>query len=274
MFFTNIAREIQLKIDKTKAHYLAQAGIKRAVHNWMISSGSTNDIPRRYRELNFTLTGNQIFKTGCQANFAYFSFDDPLTLGPAEWRVVTGRPRLQKWVVRNMHTSNSITFTKVRVKWTGDGGVLTNLRSISMGGTTVLGPGTFTNNTEVSLTRTITLSSGAAFGNTNTFLEWTGSRPASVTVNVQWTFTDDTNTKDSKTHEVLYWDGLTSLANPAGRPGEHTFCITSTGQVNQGVANRGISGFKVLKTVKATISRRAGDNVFITDWDELDKNIP
>lgn len=266
VFFTENAREVQLRIDGVKAQYLAQAGVMRSLQDWMISSSST--LSRRYVPLDVTVTGNQIFKTGCQANFAYFSFNGPPQ--SAEWQTVGGKVRLRKWAITNIHSSSGppldLTPTKVKVTWVS--GILTSLSRISLNGVEVLSSGSYANGQEQALTTFVTLSPGDSFSGLNTYLEWNDADlPPCAMVKVQWTFSDDSATKDSKTHEVVHWNGDT--AND-GRPAEESFCITSGGQV----AQSGGRAFKVLKTVKAVISQGASSDVQITDWDRVEKNIP
>ena len=76
-FLVNQERETQLRIDQTKAHYLAQTAVMRAIWNWY-TSNTTIEGSRRWATVNTTLTGNQIFKAGLtsaavylQSNYAY-----------------------------------------------------------------------------------------------------------------------------------------------------------------------------------------------------------
>lgn len=266
MFFTENARVVQLRVDSVKAQYLAQAGVMRSLQDWMISS--TNTLSRRYAPLNVTVTGNQIFKTGCQANFAYFSFNGPPQ--DAEWKEVAGRVQLRKWKITNIHSSSgppfNLTPAKVKVTWVSM--ALTTLSSISLNGVEVLSSGNYANGQEAPLEASVALAPGNSFSGPTTYLEWNDAvLPACAMVKVQWIFSDDSATKDSKTHEAVYWNGDTA---GAGRPTEESFCITSTGQV----AQSGGMAFKVLKTVKAVISQGASADVSITDWDPVEKNIP
>ena len=256
---TNGVNEMQLRIDKVKAHYLAQAGVMRAIHNWL-SSNST-EASRRYAELNTTISGNQIFKTGCQANFAYFQFSS------AVW--ASSNTILNSWRMTNIHSANSITVKSVTVSWSpAVSGVVLN--RIRLNGS-IVASGSFTNGSVVPLTLTA-LTSGSSWSGSTTDFRWSANPTGtgSITINAQWTFNDDTSTKDSVTHNVLFWNGAQSAA---GRPTTRTFCVTSTGQVAQ---SSGKEGFPILKTVKATCSGTPGSgaNVEIMDWQELDKNIP
>jgi len=257
LMMKNAVAQIQLQIDQTKAYYLAQSGVMRAIHNWFISSAT--DTSRRYAELNTTITGNQIFKTGSQANFAYFSFNS------ADWQ--TSNTILRAWNIRNIHSTNSITVKSVKISWSPAApGV--NLNRIRLANTTVAS-GPFLNGATIPLTLS-TLTSGSAWGGNNTNLRWTGNPTATgnITINAQWTFNDDSATKDSVTHNVLFWNGAQA---GAGLPGQHTFSVTSTGQVNQS----GGQAFKVLSTVKATVSGDpSSGNVEVIDWEKVDKNIP
>ncbi len=68
--FENMMRQTQLRIDQTKAHYLAQAGVMRAVYNWY-TSNTTTEGSRRRAPINTTVTGNTLFKAGTDANASY-----------------------------------------------------------------------------------------------------------------------------------------------------------------------------------------------------------
>lgn len=250
---------MQLRIDKVKAHYLAQAGVMNAIHNWLASNN--NETNRRYAELNTTVTGNQIFKTGCQANFAYFALDQ------SDWQVAN--TVLRRWQIANIHSANAITIKSVVVSWNpaSPGVTLTEVRLNN----TVVASGSFANGALIALTPTA-LASGGNWSGNNTRFTWSGNptNTGSITIHAQWTFNDDSATKDSVTHNVLFWNGA---QNNTGRPLMHTFCVTSTGQVAQ---TSGKEGFPILKTIKATCSGSpaSGANVEIMDWQEVDKNIP
>ena len=256
---TNGINQMQLRIDKVKAHYLAQAGAMRAIHNWL--SSNAGEANRRYAELNTTVTGNQLFKTGCQANFAYFQF------GSAAW--ASANTVLRAWQITNIHSANAITLKSVKVNWV-PAAVGVNLTQIRLNNVSVAS-GSFANGSVISLAST-SLASGSNWSGNNTNFTWSANpmSGASITIRAQWTFNDDSATKDSVTHNVLFWNGAQSNA---GRPATRTFCVTSTGQVAQ---STGKEGFPILETVKATCSGSAGaaTNVEITDWQELDKNIP
>lgn len=268
--FVNTVRHVQLRIDKTKALFLAQAGLMQALQDW-ISSGS-DDTTRRYSEENVTVTGNQIFKTGAQANFAHFRFDGT---PPYQWTSPGGQDRLRRWQMRNIHASDTITVKALRVSWNPTNAV--NLRSVSVNNgssTTVIVPtGSYPSGTLITLTTPYDISSGTLLSGSNTYLEWTGSLPDPIQVNVQWTFQDDSAVKDSKTHNVLFWNGAKN-GNGCGEAGlgapcARTFSITSSGQVNQS----GGLAFKVLETVKATISTAPAAGPEIMDLDRVKKNI-
>ena len=83
----NAARQTQLRIDQTKAHYLAQAGVVRAVWDLYVSN-TTTEFSRRWAPLNTTVTGNMLFKAGADSaaarlysNFAYYVFKKDATSG-------------------------------------------------------------------------------------------------------------------------------------------------------------------------------------------------
>ena len=281
LLMSNSTRQMQLKIDQSKAYYLAQAGIMRAIYNWRISNAT--DTSRRYAQLNTTVTGNQIFKTSggtlanmTQANFAYFSFDEGGTSN-ADWNPTS---RLRRWTIRNIHTnvagtSDGIIFKQVKISWTPSGAE--TLTEISLNNRKT--SGSFANGSTVTLSGTVaqrTLAANSAWTGNNNYFQWSGVPPDPITVTVQWIFNDDSTTKDSQTHSVIYWDGCKSAANcdglgtEFGRRVMHTFAIMSTGQVNQS----GGKAFKVLQTVKATVSGTPASGVEIIDWQKVDKNIP
>lgn len=271
LLLSNVMRETQLQIDQIKAYHLAQAGVMRALHNWLISSATEEN--RRWRALNAAVSGNQRYRAGVQANFAYFTFD---LSEDADWQNGGGGTRrLRRFRIRNIHTSiggtsDEISFARVRVSWEPDGG--TTLRRIALNNVNVLPVGSYANGADVALTGGTPaqrrLGPGAVYSGNNTFLEWNAPAPPDpITVTVQWTFTDDSATRDSKSHRVTYWDGD---QGGGGRPLRHTFSITSTGQVNQTSA----AAFRVMQTVRATVSGTPSGRVEIIDWDRVEKNIP
>ena len=65
--FENMARQTQLRVDQTKAHYLAQAGVMRAIWNWY-TVNTTVEGSRRREVINTTVTGNNLFKAGMDDN--------------------------------------------------------------------------------------------------------------------------------------------------------------------------------------------------------------
>lgn len=270
VILTNASRRLQLEIDKTKAHYLAQAGVMRGIYDWKIDAAG--EAARQFDDLNTTITGNQIFKTGCQADFAYFSFN--LTQD-TEWFTSGGRQRLRRWRLRNVHvaeagTADNIIVTSVKISWTPAG---STVRQVQLGGSVVLAVGSYANGSTNVLTGTAgarTTTPGSLNGGNGTFIEWNTAPdpPDPITVNVQWTFSDNSSTKDSISRNILYWDG----ARAGTPPTNHTFMVTSTGQVNQS----GGQAFKVLETVRATVSGAPGGATAmeITDWQTLEKHIP
>ena len=264
----NMARQMQLRIDQTRAHYLAQAGAMQSIYNWRVSNAA--EMSRSYDDINTTVTGNLIFKTLAQANFAYFSFN---STDNAVWANVGGNDQLQLWRLKNIHvaeagTADNLVLSRVKVSWSPAGGG--NLRRIQLnvggGSTVVLAVGSYANGADTALSATYTLTPGQTTQSVNTFLEWVGAQPATL-VTVQWTCNDNSATVESKTHEVVYWNG--AQAAGAGRPTMHSFSVASSGQVNQTLANY----FKVMKTVKATVAGQISP-AEITDWDEVDKNVP
>ena len=291
----NMSRRTQLLVDQEKAHYLAQAGIMRAIYDWRISNAT--ETLRRYTGLRpVAVTGSLFYQTktnvaadqGTAANYAYFNFNS----GPAVWGVTAGRKRLQSWSLMNIRvndgasTNDNIIVTQAKVSWTPNAaGNQATLRTISLNGTVFVAAGAFANGATITGTALVaarTLAPAAAFAGATTYLEWNTTTDAGapqdpidpLIVTVQWTFSDDSATRDSKTHEVVYWglatNGIISTVLQAGAaPARRTFCITSTGLVNQSVDNY----FPVLKTVRATVSGTPA-NPEIIDWDELDKNIP
>lgn len=69
--FENVSRRTQLRIDKTKAYYLAQAGIVRSIWKWYTDNDATttNEIQRNWSPINTTIAGtNTLFKTGYEAD--------------------------------------------------------------------------------------------------------------------------------------------------------------------------------------------------------------
>ena len=291
--FENTSKMTQLRIDQTKARYLAQAGVMQAVWNWYVSNTGT-EASRRYDDngAGTTVVGNNLFKFGSdgpggpnilQSNFAYHSFNsfattawvtaaaNTCTQGGAGTGVNGACRRLRLWRIRNIQTAglSNIVLAKCRVSWTPAGAEGVSI--ISLNGTAVQpGGGPFASGTDIDITDT-TLAPGAVLsGNTN-YIEWSAEPggAANVAVTVQWTFADEVanpTTVDSKSHEVVFWNG----AKPAaGIPTQRTFDVTATGQVNQNV-----NYFKVSQTTKAVVSGAPGAALLeIVDWDEGDQNI-
>ena len=280
IFLTNMARQTQLKIDQTKAAYLAQAGIMQAIYNWRIFNAT--DTSRRYTNLNVPVTGNNLFKTGgatnttpIQANFAYYTFD--LSGELTNWFQSGANWRLRRWRIRNINSTGSagggdITLAKVKVSWSPTNAALLN--NIVFGGTSAW-PGGLpaqASGATIDITdRTLTGNGGTVSGNT-TYFQWNAQPPDPITVTCQWIFADEVanpTTVESRSHEIICWGSTTGVARGqvAGPPPkQHTFSITSTGQVAQ-------NNFAVLKTVKAVVSGTPATPEII-DWEEGDKNIP
>jgi hypothetical protein len=185
--------------------------------------------------------------------------------GSAGWTTSGTDRRLQQWQLRNIHDGNGITLDKIKVSWSPAGAE--ELNGFALNGVSKWPGGTAASGTTVDITDT-TLSSDAYWGDLGTYLQWDASPSDPVTVTCQFIFSGDSATTDAKSHEVVMWDGA---QDGAGLPAAHTFDITSTGQVNQTTAG----AFKVLSTVKATVSGAPGEAaVEIMDWDQGDKNIP
>ena len=293
--YENMSRQTQLRIDQAKAHYLAQAGVMHAIYAWRISNAT--ETSRRYTGLRpANVTGNLAYETktsvatdqGTAANYAYFNFNS----GPAAWATVATRLRLQAWSLMNIRvndgtsTNDNIIVTQAKVSWTPNGaGNEATLRTISLNGNLFIAAGSYANGSTITGTLAAasrTLAPAATFSGATTYLEWNTTTDAGapqnpispLIVTVQWTFSDDSTTRDSKTHEVVYWglatNGIISTVLQAGAaPARRTFCVTSTGKVDQNTARY----FPVLKTVRATVSGTPA-NPEIIDWDEVDKNIP
>lgn len=279
-FLVNESRNVQLRIDKVKAYNMAYAGVSRACYNW-VTSNST-EANRRLANLETTLTGTVLgYKTGRPANFAYFSFN--LTEN-AIWTNSSGGTtgslvRLRQFRLRNIHNNtapSSIIVTGANVSWTPAGAELlsdirfNNVSVIPSGGPFASGTELVLGNTDANRTR----ATGAVWSGTTTYLQWNSAPPDPVKVTIVWTFKDNGSpaTTDSKTHEVVFWDGCKAAANcdglgtALGRPAQRTFSITSTGSVNQTLGGY----FKVMKTVRATVSGTPSGAVEITDWRERD----
>ena len=283
--FENMARQTQLRVDYAKAHYLAQAGIMRAIYDWRISTAT--EANRVYAESTTTIAGtNNLYKvalhtdgTYIQSNFAYYN------QGSAAWATVgagvNARRRLRAWSIANIHTNvatDNFTITKCRVSWTPDNGA--KLRDIQLSGTTFAGAGSYTNGQEITATSSFSRNSGQNYSGNTTYFEWRNTLadaeatgpPDPIAVTVRWTFTDDSSTQESKSHEVLCWGSVASgivstVAQAGAAPTWHTFLINSTGEVNQTMAGY----FKVLKTVKAVVSGTPA-TAEIIDWEEGDTN--
>lgn len=274
------ARFVQLRIDKVKAYNMAYAGVMRACYNWVVSNGT--EASRRYAGLETTLAGTVLgYKTGRPANFAYFSFN----LGEnASWTNSSGGTtgvirRLRAFRIRNIHNNtapSSLIVTGAKVIWEPAGTAL--LADIRLGNVSVIpSGGPFASGTQLTLGNTDanrTRTTGAVWSGNNTYLQWDVAPPDPVKVTIVWTFKDNDSppSADSDTHEVVFWDGCKLAANcdgagtPLGRQAQRTFVVTSTGSVNQSLGG----GFKVMKTVRATVSGTPSGAVEIIDWRERD----
>ena len=301
--FENMSLQTQLRVDQTKAHYLAQAGVMRAVWNWYVSN-TTTEASRRYDDNGAgttVITGsNCAFKFGSdgtatpnilQSNFAYYSFnltDTTAWTTSAAAACVQGAAgdavngqcrRLRLWRLRNIQTTglSNIVLEKCKVSWTpseGEGVSAIFLNGVNM----VPAGGPFVSGTDIDITNT-TVTPGSLLSGATNYIEWSaepglncpGGTCSNVTVTVQWTFADEVanpTTVDSKSHEIVFWNG----AKPAiGIPTQRTFDVTSTGQVNQ---TAGARAFKVSKTIRAVVSGAPGAALLeIIDWDEGEQSI-
>lgn len=199
----------------------------------------------------------------------------------ARWRTppATANRQLTGWRLTNIHTTatSTITIDRMKVSWTGGGAA--QLREVRLNNVSVW-TGTAASGTTIDVTNTALAGNRAAWSGINTYLQWDNGGPADpVTVSVQFIFAGDSATTEDRTHEVRMWDGCQTAANcdglgtPFGLPKERTYTVTASGQINQTTDNY----FKVLKTVRATVSQApgAGNNTLeIIDWDEGDKAIP
>ncbi len=301
-FFTNFLRETQLKVDQTKAYYMAQAGIMRTMHDWL----RMQPTPYLGPAVTETITGTNLKYTTAisNANRAYFSFDKSYPSSNSdlshreEWttysfNALTYR-RLQSWHFTNMAApgpNSSITARSARVTvWKLEGGVwvketnpslrLVGLRfnnwnviAFRVGAGIPMAPGgSYANGQDITFTSPRSLPAQTSFGGGTTYFEWNDypNFPDPVRVTVQWTFSDDRSTLDSKTPEIVFWQGP---QDGRGRPSARVFCITATGEVTQ-------TRFKVLKTIRAmvpfystgtTARLKSTLKATMLSWEKLDK---
>lgn len=273
--------EVQLRLDRLKAYNMAYAGVMRASFDW--ANSNATEASRRYGPLDTNLAGTVLgFKTGRPANFAYFSFD---LSENEQWTNTSGGGtgalvRLRRFRIRNVHSTtapSSIIVTGAKVAWSPAGSerlsdIRLNNRSVIPSG------GPYVSGTELTLRATDaqrTLASGAVWSGTSTYLQWDSAPSDPVKVTIVWTFKDNDSpaVTDSKTHEVVYWDGCKTAADcdglgtAVGRPALRTFCITSTGRVSQAGGRK----FPLYRSVRATLSGTpAGQSAEIIDWRERD----
>lgn len=257
MAFATNARALQLRIDKVKSYYLAQAGVMQAMQDWRDSSD--NLLSRRFSPLNVAVTGAQVFKVSqCTSDFALHS------LNAADW--LTGAPapnrRLQNLRITNISTTTSFEVTHIRVLWTPVNAA--RLQTVQLDGNVVLPSGSYANGATLALTGSPaarTRAPGENWSGSDTFIQWTVPPPLVVNVTVEWTFADNGASRLSRSHRVTYWNGSRAAGPPAIA---HSFALTSTGQVNQTFA-------RTLKTVKAVVSAAVME---IVDWDDVEQNQP
>lgn len=258
--FVANARALQLRVDRVKAYYLAQAGVMQAIQDWRDSSNSL--LNRRWTPLNATVTGNQIFKAG--QSMSDFALHSP---NAGQWILPT---RLRRWRVTNIRTGGSgsaITVTRARITWTPSGAARLVTMRLNNNAVVPAVFGGYASGTEIALsgsTASRTLNAGGNWSGNNTYLQWNVAPPNPVAVTIQWTFSDDSATKHSKSHVITLWNG----AKAGAAPSVQTFSVTSTGQVNQAL-------LRTLRTVRAVVSAAVGSNAFeIIDWDDVEKNQP
>jgi len=274
-------RQTQQRMDRLHAYHVAQAGVLQALHNFQISNAAK--LNRRYATIGPTsIPGTQrAYKAGVQANFAYFTFNETMLGAPAnrrtQWALVGTRPQLRRWRIRNISTAATLTVRAVRVSWTANPPAsLGSLRTIRLNNVLVLNnPGGVGNGVETAVTLTSLAANGIWGGTTNpgdeasninTFLEWNGNGalPTTATVNVEWVFNDDVATRDSRTHNVLYWNGTPAVAPTPLR----TFSVTSSGGTN-------VAGvFRIMQTLRATVSAVGAARMEIIGLDTIEKGVP
>ena len=218
-----------------------------------------------------------------QANHAYYSFD--LT-DDAAWVTAAANMctqggvgagangacrRLRLWRIRNIQSDggSDIIFSNCKVSWSPAGAeTLTTIQVNDGSDHTLLSDGSVASGTDIDITDQA-LTAGSVFSGAGTYLEWSAEPGGDqdVTVTIQWTFSDDSSTLDSRSHEVLYWRG----AKPTeGRPTQHTFDVVSTGSI----ANTQPGSFTVKKSIKAVISGAPGAAAIeIMGWEPEDKNL-
>lgn len=198
----------------------------------------------------------------------------------ARWYTVpaTSNRQLSGWRLTNIAAAaaSTITIDRMKVSWTGGGAA--RLTAVAVGGTTIW-TGSAVSGTTIDVTNTALAGNRAAWSGYNTYFQWDNGGPADpLDVSVQFIFSGDSATVDDRTHEVKMWSGCQTadncdgLGTAFGLPRERTYTVTASGQINQ---TRG-GYFKVLKTIRATVSQSpgAGNNTLeITDWDEGDKAI-
>lgn len=185
--------------------------------------------------------------------------------------------RLVGWRLTNIQTTSAITIDRMKVSWTGGG--TAQLTAVVVNGTTIWS-GTAASGDTIDVTNTDLAGNRTAWRGYTTYLQWNNSGPADpTTVSVQFIFSNDSATVDDRTHEVKMWDGCQEVADcdglgtAFGIPRERTYVINSSGQINQTSS----AYFKILKTVRATVSQTPGsgnNTLEIMDWDEGDKGIP
>ena len=250
LYYRNAGRQMQYQIDKVKAYYMAQTTVMYALHQYLISG--TNDTNRTYYPWTINID-NQTAKAGfAQANYALVSFTN------AGWVVGGGTSRFQGFEISSvLNTANGSIGAPNPTAYEASADLTNPVAALT--------PGT------IQLFQT----SPGHWGGANTFVQFNGTIAVNTPVIMyfQFTYGDNSATLDSITHKILGWNGL--IASPVtpstARPAQHTFCITSTGQVNE----TGSGGVKALSTVKATVSANpTSGGVEIMDWEKIDKNIP
>lgn len=296
IFVVNASNYGIIRLNKLRAHYLAEGGVMTALQEF-IASYNLDDSKASYTMAQWT-EGSDSINFDFKANYAYFLSDAPNFI--SQWYPQTtptipstpnpatpipappnqfctsatftnGHSRLYGWTLQNIHSdtgsaaNDNLVVAGATVRWTGSASLRVNqirlsTTTASTGGTqqfSVSGAsGSFLTFTGAAATRTLT--PGQRFSGPCTLIQWNGAMQEPAQVTIQFRFSDGSNS-----HEVPLWKGPRS---GAGRPHAHTLSVTSRAQTGGG-------GFSVRKRLRATVAAGVSgeplNQVRILTWEDL-----
>ena len=283
-FMVHASNHSVLRLNKVRAHYLAQGGVMRALYDRSISYG-LDDSDASYASAPWAQGGDSI-STDFMSNYALFSSDGPV-YNAQFWPLAApdspnppapvipqnsyctsvtlpaGNYQLYGWTLQNVHSSNTLVVTHATIRWTGDAAPsqmrLSTVTASNKSGIEVF-KGTAQNGVPFKFKKTAVLTPGTRWTGPCTYIRWNGAVPDPFRFTVQFTFSDG-----SQSSEIVFWDGR---LNGQGRPHARTFSITSSGQ-------SGTDALRQTKKVRATVATGVPEEpphqMRILSWESLER---